>query len=407
MATKTAAQLGGCPVQHTDYRVDRPAMTHFAMLDADREAQRFYFNDTTPRGFWVLNRYDDVLEATQNNALFSSQQVNAFDPNLPEGYFVPNQMDQPEHTLYRKMLNPFFSPAAVQRLLPLAQERATALVEELRVQGGCEYNVSYAARYPTELFMALLGLPVEDGMTFLPWNEAIFNGFFDTSPAAAAARDDALVNILAYFKEMVDDRTKRPRDPNTDLVTRIVTAEIEGEKIPYETQLNLCFTINLAGLDTTKSGLAYIMFYLANNPDVRARLVANPDLWPKAIEELIRLHCLIIEGGRIVTADTDFHGLPMKKDDVVWLGFAAASRDPRKFENPTAFDIDRPNLHQHLSFGAGVHRCIGMHLARAEMNIALRTWHEQIPDYTVASTTGIIERGGQLSLKELPLAWAL
>jgi cytochrome P450 len=405
VSIKTEDELAGCPVQHTDYRVDRPAMTHFDLLDADREAERFYFNDTTPRGFWVLTRHEDVLEAAQRHDLFSNQQVSAFDPNLPPGYFLPNSLDQPEHSKYRRVLNPYFSPAAVKRMLPVAQERATAITRELKERGGCEFTTDFAARYPTEVFMELLGLPVEDGVRFLPWNDAIFNGFFDPSPAAAQARDDGHANVIAYFEQMVDDRTRSPRDPDTDLVTRLITCEVDGKRLNRQTILNLCFTLNLAGLDTTKSALAYITFYLANHPEVRSRLRREPELWPNAIEELTRLHGLIIQGGRIVMADNDFHGLPMKANDVVWLGFAQASRDPRTFEHAKDFDLDRPNVNRHLSFGAGIHRCIGMHLARAEMDIALRTWHEHIPEYRVAADSEIVERGGQLSLKSLPLEW--
>jgi cytochrome P450 len=382
---KTEDELAGCPVQHTDYRVDRPAMAHFDLLDADREAARFYFNDTTPRGFWVLTRHEDVLEAAQRHDLFSNQQVSAFDPNLPPGYFLPNSLDQPEHSKFRRVLNPYFSPAAVKRMLPLAQERATAIILELKERGGCEFNTDFAARYPTEVFMELLGLPVEDGVMFLPWNDAIFNGFFDTSPAAAQARDDGHANVIAYFDQMVDDRTRSPRDPDTDLETRLITCEIDGQRLDRQTILNLCFTLNLAGLDTTKSALSYLTFYLANHPDVRSRLLSEPDLWPRAIEELTLLQ--------------------MKVNDVVWLGFAQASRDPRTFENAADFDLDRENVNRHLSFGAGIHRCIGMHLARAEMDIALRTWHEHIPQYRVAAGSEIVERGGQLSLKSLPLEW--
>jgi len=402
---KSQNDLGGCPVIHTDYRVDRPIMEHFAMLDADREAERIYWSDLTERGFWVLNRHEDVLEACQMNEVFSNEQINAFDPNLPPGYFLPQQLDQPQHSKYRRMLNPYFSPAAVKRMLPLANERAQVLSQEIAERGACQYMTEFAIRYPTELFMELLGLPVEDGLTFMPWNEAIFNGFFDTSDQAAAARDDALVSINAYFEQMIDDRTKNPRDADTDMVTRLLEAEIDGKKLPREEVLSLCFTINLAGLDTTKSALGYITYHLARDSDLRRTLVANPDQWPAAVEEFIRMYGLIIEGGRVVTQDIDFHGAPMKAGDIVWLGFAAGSRDPRKFENPTEFVMGRENVNQHLGFGAGIHRCIGMHLARAEMDIALRTWHEHIPDYEISTTDPIMERGGQLTIKYLPLTW--
>jgi cytochrome P450 len=405
MAKKVEQELGGCPVLHTDYRVDRPVMSHYPMLDADREAARFHWNDSTERGFWAFNRHEDVLEACQNPDLFSNSQVNAFEPTLPDRYFLPNMLDQPDHSKYRRILNPFFSPAAVKRLEPLCRERAASLVDEVYPSGGCEFVNDFAIRYPTELFLALLGLPVSDGPAFIPWVEAIFLGIFDTSEPSVRRAAQAQASIVAYFADAVEDRSRHPRDPDIDVVSRLLRAQIDGVPMPREDILNICFTLMIAGLDTTRSSLGYIHYYLADHPDVRADLVANPDLWPKAIEEFIRVYGLIIEGGRIVTRDTDFHGLPLKRGDAVWLGFAAASRDPRKFPEPERFDPNRPNLTHQLGFGAGIHRCIGMHLARAEMTIALQAWHARIPDYRIATSDTIIERGGQLSILRLPLEW--
>jgi len=402
---KSELDLGGCPVNHADYRLDAAAGEHFLLIDADREAARVWWNDSTEHGFWMLNRYDDVLEACQTPETFSNAQINAFDPTLPPRVILPNQLDQPEHVKLRKILNPFFSPAAVQRILPKAQERATALVLQTKPAGNCEFVTDFAIQYPTELFLELMGLPIEDGADFIAWNEAIFRGFFDTSDEARRENDAALASILAYFEQRVQERSQDLRDPELDIISRLLRAEIDGVPIPRGEVLTICFTLNLAGLDTTRSGLGYIHHFLATHPDVRAQLVAEPDQWPKAIEEFIRMSGLIIASGRVVTRDVEFHGAPMKAGDAVWMGFAGAGRDPRKFDHPSDFDMDRPNLNQHFGFGAGPHRCIGMHLARAEMAIALRTWHEHIPDYWVDTDDPIMERGGQLSLKRLPLAW--
>jgi cytochrome P450 len=133
--------------------------------------------------------------------------------------------------------------------------------------------------------------------------------------------------------------------------------------------------------------------------------VAKPHLWPKFIEESIRLYSLVIQDGRMVSRNTEILGCPMNKGDMVWLGLAQANRDPRKFADPDAFDMERADLNHHLGFGAGVHRCIGMHLARAELVIALRAWHAVIPEYRLAEGAVITERGGQLRLQTLPLVW--
>jgi cytochrome P450 len=161
----------------------------------------------------------------------------------------------------------------------------------------------------------------------------------------------------------------------------------------------------LAGLDTTRSALGYIFHHLARDPELRHRLTAQPGLWPKAVEEFLRLYPLVYTDGRLVTRDIDFHGMPMRKGNIVWLGLGSANHDPQKFAGPRAFDLGREQLSHHLSFGAGPHRCLGMHLARHELIIAVTEWHKRIPDYELATTEPLYERGQQLSINRLPLRW--
>lgn len=398
--------VGGCPVTHTDYRLERPIFENYALLNAEREESRFSWNDSTDHGFWMINRYDDVVEAVRRHDDFSNEQVNAFvnDMAVP---LLPNSLDPPEHTQMRRLLNPFFSPAAVKRLEPLARERARAMVAELKDRKADDLTTGFALLYPTELFLALLGLPVEDGPEFLWRVEAVFGGFFKAGDASPEEAEAAAAWITAYFDKKVDERLADPGDPETDLLTRIITTEVPGQgKILDRDQiLNCMMTLMLAGLDTTRSALGYIFHHLANDPEMRARVTKDPSLWPRFIEESIRLYSLIIEDGRIAKSDVDFHGLDIKKGDMLWLGLAAANRDPRKFPHPDVFDMDRENLSHHVGFGVGQHRCIGMHLARAELVIALEEWHQQIPDYRIAEGIEVRERGGQLKLMSLPLEW--
>jgi cytochrome P450 len=352
----------------------------------------------------MINRYDDVVEAIKMYEEFSNDQVNAFvnDMAVP---LLPNSLNPPEHTQMRRMLNPFFAPAAVRRMEDLTRERARAMVTELVPKKSDDLTKGFALLYPTELFLVLLGLPVEDGPEFVDRVEAVFGGFFKAGDASPEEAEAAASWITAYFDKKVDERLANPGDPTTDLLTRILRTEVGDKVMDRGDILNVMMTLMLAGLDTTRSALGYMFTHLAQDVELRHRLTAEPALWPKFIEEAIRMYSLIIEDGRLVMQDTDFHGLPMKKGDMVWLGLAAANRDPRKFENPDVFDMDRPNLGHHLGFGAGHHRCIGMHLARAELIIALEEWHAQIPDYRVAKGFELRERGGQLKLMALPLEW--
>jgi len=395
---------GGCPVSHNDYRIERPAFENYALLNEERERARFHWNDTTDHGFWMLTRYDDVVEALQMPGVFTNDQINAFFDDMSIA-LMPQNLNQPQHTKLRKVLNPYFSPAAVQRIDDLSRARARALIAELESAKSTDLVTGFAILYPTELFLALFGLPTQDGEMLLPWVEAVFGGFFAAGDASPEEAEQAANNLNDYFTRAIEERRARPLDPATDLITRLLEATIDGQPIPDQDILTICTSNLLAGLDTTRSALGYIFHHLATNPGDRKRLIDDPSLWPRFIEESIRLYSLIIEDGRQAVEDIDFHGLPIKKGDMLWMGIASANRDPRKFPDPDAFDMDRDNLNHHVGFGAGPHRCIGMHLARRELVIALEEWHARIPDYTLAEGVAMRERGGQLRLQNLPLQW--
>jgi cytochrome P450 len=391
----------GWPVVHTDYRVDRPAFEHYALLDGDREAAPFLRAEFTPVPFWMVTRYEHVLEALQRPEVFGNEVVNAMDPRM-DIELLPQVLNPPEHTKLRRVLNRWFAPAAVRRLEPLVLSRCIELIEDVQPRGECDLVAEFAIRFPTDMFLATLGLPVQDGAQFLVWVEKIFAGFFGHDPQGAQR---AQAEMHQYFNAAADDRVSHPRDPETDFMTRMVNAEIDGEQISRSDLIVICTTLMAAGLDTTRSALGYIFYYLATHSEERHRIIADPSLTPRAVEEFIRVYPLVFQDGRLVKQDIDFHGCPMKKGDIAWLGLASANRDPRTFENPGEFVLGRPNANHHLGFGAGPHRCLGMHLARHELVIAINEWHKRIPDYEIASTQPLTERGGQLSLTTLPLRW--
>lgn len=391
----------GCPVNHTDYTQNTEIYGHYAELDSEREANRFYWNDTTPRGFWMLTRYEDVLEGLQRGEEFTTKVTSALAPDriIP---LLPQDLHGADHAKMRRVINPFFAPAAVRRLEELATQRCIELIDELQPDGSCDFVAEFAIRYPTDLFLALLGLPVSDGEFFLPWVESVFRGFFggdqDEARAAAAA-------IMDYFDKAVTDRRANPKDPKLDMVSRLVLAEVDEEPLDHQDILTVCMTLMLAGLDTTRSALGFIFAHLANHPADRQLIVDDPTVIPAAIEEFVRMNPLVIQVGRYIENDTDFHGLPMESGEVAWFGIGSANRDPRKYPDPEKFELGRKGVNQHLGFGAGPHRCLGLHLARVELAIVLREWHKRIPHYWIKPDTELIERGGQLTLKALPLEW--
>jgi cytochrome P450 len=349
----------------------------------------------------MVTRYDLVREALQRPDAFSNKVVSALGDPEKHLFLIPQNLDGKAHVAVRHVVNPWFSPISVTRIEPLARERAIAMIEEVAPKGGCDLATDFAMLYATEMFLAMLGLPVEDGAMLLPLVEAVFRGFFggDLEEQAQVADE-----IRQYFERIIDDRIAVPGDRQTDFVTFLLGSKMGDEPVSRQDILTLCLTIMLAGLDTTRSALGFIFHHLATHDEDRALLIEHPERIPDAVEEFLRLYSLVVQDGRYVAKDIDFHGCPMKEGDIVWLGLAQANRDPRKFDRPDEFVIDRES-NKHLAFAAGAHRCLGAHLARSELIIVLEEWLARIPHFRLATDEPIIERGGQLMLRSVPLAW--
>jgi len=391
----------GVPVSHTDYREPTGPCGHYALLDAEREASPCYWNDSTAAGFWMVTRYEDVLRCFQDAPAFTNKVTSALNP-VRGIDILPQMLDGEPHAALRRVLNRYFAPAVVRRIEPFALARCRELIGELRPAGGCDFVAEFAIRYPTDVFLHLMGLPVADGEFFVGWVEQIFAGIFGGDHAAA---QEASGRLRDYFARVVAERRRSPIDPDVDLISRLLAARAGDEAITEDDILTICVTLVMAGLDTTRSALGYMFWHLARHERERRALAARPDLAPAAVEEFVRLYPLVIQAGREVDGQTRVGGLELTGGDIVWLGIGSANRDPRQFPEPEKFILGREHVNQHLGFGAGPHRCLGMHLARAELAIVLREWHQRIPDYWIAADTPITERGSQLALRSLPLAW--
>jgi len=373
------------------------------LLKADRENGPVLRNESPGTPFWMLTQYEHTVEAAQMHEAFGTEVITALTPEM--GIELrPHNVQGAEHLQLRKVLNRWFSPAAIRKLEPLVRQRCVELIDGFASRGECDLVGDFAFLYPTEMFLATLNLPLEDGMEMIHWVDIFINAAAkdgDKSEIAAASEW-----IFGYFNKAIDDRIASPRDPESDFITRLMSAEMDGSAMPRQEVVTVCMSLMLAGLETTRAALGYIFHHLATHPTDRRMLVENPELTPKAVEEFLRLYPIVFQGGRLVKEDVDFHGCPMKRGDVLWLGFGTANTDPLKFENPDEFDPDRVNIGNHVAFGVGPHRCVGMHLARHELVIAVEEWHKRIPDYELAvETEQLRERGGQLLLESLPLRW--
>lgn len=395
----TTSGTGGCPVVNYDIMSPRPVLTGVEEMAELRESSPVYWN-SFGAGFWMLTRYAECREAYQNPEVFGSDSVIVLDPN-PGYRWIPTNVAPPEHSRYRQILNPPFSPRSIAAARPRMRELCNRTIDTFIEAGGCEFVNDFAAVYPTRVFLSIMGLPEADDHLFVEWVDTVFAAF--TDPEGQARTMAAMVAMTEYFTRVIADRRETRRDPEEDFVSYLMASQYEDRPLRDDEILQMCVVLVLAGLDTVKSQLSYAFHHLATVPEDRRRVATDPTVLPTAVEEFLRAFP-IIQDGRKITRDIDFHGCPMKKGDMVLLMLGSAMRDPRSFPDAGQVDLDR-KTNRHFSFAAGPHRCLGAHLARAEMGVALEEWHRRIPEYRLAEGDPVLERGGAAGLVDLRLAW--
>jgi cytochrome P450 len=395
--------VGGCPLIDLDVAPALEVGSHWRKADELREASPVFFN-TFAQGYWVFTRHDEVRDIYRNPDLFSSESITPWEPE-PAYRFIPTQIDRPDHVKYRRILNPWFSPDAVEQITPMARELARRLVEEAAPRGRCDFTHEFALRYPTEVFLAMIGVPHTEADRFVPWVEDFFAGF-SGDPAGQDRMLKALDGIRQYWVEALAERRHDPEPREGDLAWHLMQARFGDRPLTDTEILDMLQVLVLAGLDTTRATLGYMFWHLANHPDDRRRLVQEPELIPLAVEECLRFYTIIFGDGRKVTRDAEFYGCRLRKGDMVYALVSGANRDPREYERADEFVIDRRANH-HFGFAGGPHRCLGIHLARRELQLGVEEWLRVIPDFRIARAAGLVERGGgaMMSLLSLPLEW--
>ncbi|MGL5839264.1 MAG: cytochrome P450 [Sphingorhabdus sp.] len=354
-------------------------------------------------GGWMVTRFEDVREVLQNNTVFSSRGIASVvardeaNHSDQEGGFelIPLELDPPRHAKYRMMLNPVFSPKEIEKLDADIRRVATNLVDAIKHNKQCDFVSAVARPLPTIIFLRMMGLPEDQADIFVHWTVELIHSH---DPVRQKAATDSIMGVLF---QLVAERKQSPRD---DIISKIVALKIEDKPLPETDIMGFCFLLFIAGLDTVTSTLTNMFRYLADTPDYRKQLVANPDLIPEAAEELLRAFA-VVTTSRFVAQDIDIFGVTMKKGDRVTVVIPAANRDPEEFEEPRAIRIARGN-NRHITFSAGPHRCIGSHLARREIRIILEEFLRQIPDFSVDPAKPFkIYGGGVIGYHSLPLRW--
>jgi len=360
---------------------------HYARLRAECPIAR----SEESGGFWILSKYDDIHFVLQHHEIFSSVQITV-DPMsfTPLGQDIPTQVDPPEHTRYRTLMNPWFSPRAIEAMEDTIRAAALELLEPMVGRSEWDFMADFAAPFPSGIFLELMGLPPEDLPRFTDWKRLILHA--KSPEELSLAYSTVKVDLMEYFRAIYRERQGRV-SPGEDLIGSLIAAQVGGERPLDESEFirTACLMWG-AGLDTVESQLGLSMHYLSQHPDKRDMLVAKPELIPFAIEELMRYESLVAEC-RKATQDVMIRGTQIRAGDVVWMLFGSAGRDEDYTPNPDEVDFERAGV-RHFGFGGGVHRCVGSKLARAEMRIALEEIHRLLPNYRIDETKPARRHGG-------------
>ena len=400
MLEDDVGNAAGCPVtNYTDINTPiAPAGWHFDNFDVKREEAPVHIGDAGGYPFYLVTRMDDIRRSFQTADTFSNSSVIPAEPN-PSYLWIPEMLDGQVHTAWRKLLGSWFAPGAVAALEPMVRGRFAELLDSVADRGECDFVRDVAVLYPNVIFMEIMGIPKDDADQFLQWEDAILHGGRVTD-ADRARRQQAMSAVTGYFGELITDRRRNPRD---DLLSTALGWEIDGEPVADEDLQAFYLFMFMAGLDTVAVQLSYSFWHLATHDADRRRLVAEPELVPLATEELLRYYAFVTPGRKVVK-DTEIAGCPVPAGSMVYLPLPPANRDPREFPDADQVILDRPD-NRHLAFGAGPHRCLGSHLARQELRVALQMWHERIPEYRLAEGAVVREHGGQIGMENLPLVW--
>jgi cytochrome P450 len=355
------------------------------------------------RGAHMVTSSEAAEFVLKHPMLFSSKR--AFDIVGSPLAMVPIAFDPPEHTRYRRVLQPFFSPRATAAWRPMVRALAAELIDGFAGRGGCDLVAELAVPLPAQVFLALFGLPQEDRDRLIAWKEPLLNSNFG-GPGGGQPSERAVAMGAELYEYLVGHiASRRRRGETPDLLGQLL-ADTSDERLSDDELLGLSFLFVLAGLETVTSALSTAFAILAARPQLRRQIAADPAVIPAAVEELLRVDGPVFFVPRIATEDVDLAGQRIPAGSYVMVAIAAASRDPAEHRAPDAVDFGRQE--RNLAFGVGPHRCLGAHLARMEMRVALEEWHRRIPEYRIAPgvTPRVSWPAGVIGFDSLPLVFA-
>jgi cholest-4-en-3-one 26-monooxygenase len=372
-----------------------------------REAPVFRHPEPDGTGFWALTRHADVVAVSRDSATYSSERGSTFiddqtDEAMEQLRLTILNIDPPKHHRYRRLVSRGFTPRMVGQLVETIDKRAERIVDDIVGKRACEFVEDVAVKLPLEMICEMIGLPEADWARMFELSNRLV-GFDDPEyQATPDAGAEAAAEIYGYCDMVAADRRANPRD---DLMTALVQAEVDGERLD-DLELNLFFvTLVVAGNETTRNLITHSMLALIENPDQAQRLRHDPELWPTAVEEMLRWGSSIHNFRRTATRDTELRGQPIAEGDKVVMYYMSANRDEEVFADPYRFDVGRtPN--DHVAFGGGgEHYCLGANLARAEIRAVMRQLVDRLDGFELAGDVRRLRSDFVNGIKHMPISF--
>lgn len=373
------------------------ANPHDFMAAMHEKFPPIHYNVSPMGNMWQAIRHEDALFILRHPEIFSNEGATPFprDPN-DYFYFIPIEIDPPHHRKYRNIVDPLFSPKGVMKLEGLIRQRARDLLDTFAENGECEFTEDFGRPLPVSVFLDIMGLPQDMRDTFVSWAVDLLHA---RDPAVMGK---AFLNITTYIKQAIAEKKANPDD---GVVSLIAHAAPDGVPLSDKEVFGFVVFLFIGGLDTVFATLNNIWLHMAREPalvrEIITRMEGDVD---KVVEELLRRWSVTFSG-RVLAQDYEMNGVQMKAGDRITCILPACNFDPEAFPDPLTVNFDRPRK-TILAFTVGVHSCMGGHLARLEVKIALQEWLKRIPEFSLRSDTQIEYRpGGVVGPEHLPLVW--
>jgi cytochrome P450 len=348
-----------------------------------------------PSGGWVVRKQADLIKIYENTTDFIKKGNSEFSSMIGETWdAIPTELDPPKHTAFRRALEPVFSPKKMAELEHKVANRADELIDKFKNKGKVEFIKEFATPFPCTIVLDLLGLDCARLDEFLGWEHNILhtNNMSD--------RRNAIRTLKAFLMQEIEARQKNPTD---DLISNALTMEAEGRKWTTVEVFGHCFNLFIGGLDTVTANLGHQFYHLATHLDDQKLLRENPEKIGVAVLELMRAYSAVTTM-RICARDTEINGLKIKVGDRVAMSTPLGSNDPEAYDNPTEVRLDRRPVH--IGLGHGIHRCLGQHLARREINVAIKEMLAALPEFTLEPDFKVSYlMSNVMHVNELRLVW--